>query len=635
MKAKSLKLKRLTLCAATIVLLAALTAGTALAAAGPDKTGGTKAPKYVPGDLIVKIKDGYTLEILRDLDAKFGVTSSTKVFPDSPDPRTILNELNSKLAASPENTGLRNQVQRQQELVDRLEARQKRAPQGAVAPVLDNIYLLRLPQGTDVPLAATAFKAHPAVAYAEPNYLVEAMMTPNDPYYSSSGSWGQNYPDLWGVKSINSSAAWDTTQGQGVVVAVVDTGIDYTHEDLAGNIWQNAGEQPNNGIDDDGNGYVDDVRGWDFAYGDNNPMDSFGHGSHVAGTIAAKGNNTRGVVGVAPMTKLMAVKGIAENGSGTDASMANSLVYAANNGADVLNNSWGGEGESQLITDAINYAYSHGCVVLASAGNNNDDTRNYIPANLPQVITVAASNPLDKKADFSSYGSKVDVSAPGEDILSSMPDISVIAIRSFSTRVASGYYRLDGTSMACPHAAGAAALVLANHPGLEVEQVRYILRHAADDIELGGWDMASGYGRLNAAKTLTYTNAPRLFAAITSPALDAQAAPANQDLAIAGGASGAGFSRYDLSYAAYQGSGEGAFTTIAGSRSSSPVANGTLGTFPAKSLTDGEYIVKLNVYDAAGLTQEARIHVRVKNAVTPPVLDRVLGLLFSKINKPL
>src|SRR5262249_34913430 len=154
---------------------------------------------------------------------------------------------------------------------------------------------------------------------------------PNDPYFSSSGSWGQAYGDLWGLHIIDAESAWDVTRGEGIVVAVTDTGCDYTHPDLVGRMWTNPGEIPNNGIDDDGNGFIDDVRGWAFANDDNNPMDDDGHGTHVSGTIAAAGNNGLGVVGVAWGATIMPIKGIRGNGGGTTADLAAAIEYAVDN----------------------------------------------------------------------------------------------------------------------------------------------------------------------------------------------------------------------------------------------------------------------------------------------------------------
>jgi len=163
---------------------------------------------------------------------------------------------------------------------------------------------------------AADYMKNPAVRIRGAEQKVKVQMVPTTRIMRSSNSWGQGYADLWGLKKINAAAAWDISQGEGTIVAVIDTGIDYNHEDIAANVWKNTAEIAGNGIDDDKNGYIDDTKGWDFAYGDNNPIDGNGHGTHVAGTIAAVGNNAKGIIGVAPKAKVMAVKGLDDTGSG-------------------------------------------------------------------------------------------------------------------------------------------------------------------------------------------------------------------------------------------------------------------------------------------------------------------------------
>src|SRR4029079_17313442 len=287
--------------------------------------------------------------------------------------------------------------------------------------------------------------------------------------------------------------AWDTTAGQGVIVAVVDTGVDATHPDPTHNLWVNAAEIPRNEIDDDGNGFIDDTRGWDFVNSDNDPRDGHGHGTHVSGTIAAEGNNGAGVIGVAYRATIMPVRGLDNSGNGFDSVLATAITYAANNGADIINASWGGPGSAQAIADAVSYAHSLGVAVVVAAGNDSADARNYYPAGLSKVITVAATGADDTLAYFSNFGSRIDVSAPGLDILSLAG-----AGTAMGTLVAPGYTRASGTSMAAPHVAGLAALILARYPTYTNEELRTVLRFSATD--LGGPVVypAHGYGRVNA-----------------------------------------------------------------------------------------------------------------------------------------
>ncbi|MFH1245729.1 MAG: S8 family serine peptidase, partial [Candidatus Omnitrophota bacterium] len=234
---------------------------------------------------------------------------------------------------------------------------------------------------------------------------------PDDPYYHSSGSWGQPYDDLWALKAdkLNCEPAWDISQGEGVVVAIVDSGIDYNHEDLNANIWINENEIPNNGKDDDGNGYIDDIIGWNFIDNNNDVMDTIGHGSHCAGIIAARGDNGKGIIGVAPKAKIMALKAMTGEGESTVDKVVQAIKYAADNGADIINLSWGVPtrwwSPIPSLSDVINYAYAKGCIIVCAAGNNNDDATYYPPANYTNVITVGATTQKNEKCSFSNYGS--------------------------------------------------------------------------------------------------------------------------------------------------------------------------------------------------------------------------------------
>ncbi len=379
-------------------------------------------------------------------------------------------------------------------------------------------YRISLPQGVSVEDAVARLQGNPAVRYAEPNRLVELFMDPNDPYYSSYNAWGHGYYDLWGLRKVQIGPAWDISQGQGVVVAVIDTGVDYNHHDIAPNMWLNGQEIPDNGLDDDGNGFVDDVRGWDFGASDSDPRDTEGHGTHVAGTIGAVGNNGIGVVGMAPQARIMAVKMFPDaSPSGSVEAGARGVVYAVDNGAKVINLSWGGLGTSQTLADALSYAHSLGCVSVAAAGNDNADAMLFTPASLRQVITVAASAQNDAKCAFSNHGRKIDVAAPGgeepffnqnNNILSLLSSTHVSAYNYYA--VGSSYLRLTGTSMAAPHVSGLAALILAHHPTFTNEEVRQVLRASADDAGSAGWDPYSGNGRVNAYNALQ-VDAPQVL----------------------------------------------------------------------------------------------------------------------------
>ena len=290
--------------------------------------------------------------------------------------------------------------------------------------------------------------------YAEPDFVVTAIATPNDPLY------GQ----LWGMAKINAPAAWDVSTGSaGVVVGDIDTGIDYNHPDLAANIWVNPGEIAGNGLDDDGNGYIDDIRGWDWVSNDNNPMDDHGHGTHTSGTVGARGNNGVGVTGVNWNVRIAGLKFLNAQGSGSTSNAIKALQYATGEGIRITNNSWGGGGYSQALYDAIAGARAAGGLFIAAAGNDSfdNDLLPHYPSSydLDNVIAVASTTSTDGMSSFSNYGAtSVDLGAPGSGILSTTPG--------------NGYQSWSGTSMATPHVAGGAALLWAAKPGWTFAQIR-------------------------------------------------------------------------------------------------------------------------------------------------------------------
>jgi len=448
--------------------------------------------------------------------------------------------------------------------------------------------------------------------------------TPNDPFYQSQGSWGQGYDDLWGIKKINSDSAWSVTTGSdNVVVAVIDTGIDMNHEDLKENMWVNVDEIPDNGIDDDNNGYIDDYQGWDFGFttksddDDNDPMDDNSHGTHVAGTIAAVGNNNIGVVGVNWKTKLMPIKVFNSSGSGNSFDIAKAHIYAADNGAHISSNSYGGPFISAIQEDALKYAHEKGMTIVVAAGNSNKDALNYQPALSDYVITVGATDSYDSRASFSNRGEKIDVVAPGVDILSTKSSQATICS---STTINSNYCRLSGTSMSTPHVSGLAALILANNSSLTNEEIRQLLRIGAKDIGDEGKDKYFGYGRIDATNSLLKSSEKPIAPIITNVKSRTEIS-GQTTLVIEGSVSGSNFSNYKIEAAKYDyilKPYSGGYTmaemrsptdwnTLAGPYNT-PVTSGALASIDLTRLNDGFYTFRVSAEDNLGNIYQYQIH---------------------------
>jgi subtilisin family serine protease len=365
----------------------------------------------------------------------------------------------------------------------------------ATVPSLDQV---RLPAGTSVDDAVRAYASDPDVLYAEPNYLVHAVALPNDPRFGEM--WDlHNTGQSGGVPDadIDAPEAWDLTTGDAsVVVAVIDTGMDYTHPDLAPNMFHNTPECVPNGLDDDGNGWVDDCYGIDTFYDDGDPSDAAhdDHATHVAGTIGARGNNAIGVTGINWDVRILSCKFL-DRGSGATADAVRCLDYVAlmkDRGVNIVatNNSWGGTGFSQALLDAIDAQRARGILFVAAAGNAGTDSSGFFPSGfyLPNVVTVAATTRTDTLATYSNRGPRiVHLGAPGSEILSTIPSV--------------GYAAFNGTSMAAPHVTGVAALAKAQDPGRDWRAIRNLLLAGGDPIPALTDTTVTGR-RLNAHGTL-------------------------------------------------------------------------------------------------------------------------------------
>ncbi len=308
-----------------------------------------------------------------------------------------------------------------------------------------------------------ALRQRPDVRYAEPNYVVEAGLTPNDPDYSDVNL-------VYAPQVINAENAWNVTTGDpNLIVAVLDTGISQTHPEFSGRL----------------------VFPYDFVNNDSDPADDEGHGTHVAGIIAAAMNNNQGNTGISPSVKIMPLKVLDQTGYGSWVKVADGLIYATDHGAKVVNMSLGSTGTSYLMTDAVSYAYGHGVVMVASSGNNGMN-QNFYPAYYNEVIAVGATDYYDTWWTLSNYGSYIEVTAPGDTVWSTW-------WRSYDPNT---YQYLSGTSMAAPHVAGLAALIISAHPTFSVDDVRAIIRQTAVDKGAAGFDIYYGHGRIDAGAAL-------------------------------------------------------------------------------------------------------------------------------------
>jgi thermitase len=346
------------------------------------------------------------------------------------------------------------------------------------------ILSLAVPAGSELATVAE-LRRRPDVAFAEPDYRAQAADVPDDP------AW----PRQWSLAQIGLPAAWRVTTGRAdIIIALIDSGLYLGHPDLALKLWVNEDEIPGNWLDDDANGQVDDIYGWHFyqqwtpggyvSAGNANLRDDFGHGTHVAGIAAAAANNGIGIAGVAWGARVMPVKVLDEYGNGWYSDIAAGIVYAADNGAKIINLSLGGAPASQTLCEAAAYAQQRGVLLVAATGNGGDPV--FYPAACDGVLAVAATDQAARRAAFANFGPQVDLAAPGVDIYSTWPWLE-------------GYFTKSGTSMATPHVAGVAALVWSRWPAWTNVAVSRQITETAIDVDAAGWDAYTGWGLLAAA----------------------------------------------------------------------------------------------------------------------------------------
>lgn len=394
----------------------------------------------------------------------------------------------------------------------------------SLVPDLEHV---KLPKGLSVRDAVINYMADPNVEYAEPNYIRRSATTiSNDLYFGQQWALRNTGSFAGGTSGADMKAAdaWDISRTTGAIIAVVDTGIDYNHVDLVGNMYINPSESLNS-IDDDGNGKIDDWRGWNFVSNTNDPMDDNGHGTHVSGIVGATGDNGIGVSGVLWRVKIMPLKILDSRGDGTVANSVAAIQYAISKGARIINASYSGSDYSSAEYDAINAANTSGALLIAAASNgdndglgvNNDHSPQY-PASysLANIISVAATDQNDKRATFSNFGlTSVHVAAPGVYILSTVPQGTSFGLCTGSPYP--GYDFCAGTSMATPHVSAMAGLLYSYYTNFTHAQIRAtVLRYVDLLPTLQGWIQTGG--RVNAYRAISSLLSPSaLTATATSP----------------------------------------------------------------------------------------------------------------------
>ncbi len=472
-----------------------------------------------------------------------------------------------------------------------------------------------------VPIIAGAAVAVLLLAISADEPLVQERV-PNDPYLYSKGSWKQAHLDQWGHWKVGltpmgtGKSAWDIETGESnsVIVAFIDSGLDYIHPEIARrNVWINRKEIPGNGIDDDDNGYRDDLIGWNFIDKNNNPWDNDGHGTFTAGMVAARTNNGEGIVGINRAVKIMPLRALNFLGRGKVSDMVEAIVYAADNGARIVNVSIEQleHEKSRALQWAVDYAHKKGVLIVVASGNQGRDTATISPSGLKRVLTVAATDTQDKRMGFSNWGKFIRIAAPGEDILSLRARKTDLLAMAGSKEYKAGraflgpdnkYYHATGTSFAATYVTGVASLILAKHPRRTNVQVERMLLMSADDVESPGWDQLTGYGRLNARKALQADPDYYLYAEIHKVAPGREAG--RTVVQVFGTIMGSHLGSYHLEV----GQGENPTTwRKAGQVVGIPVEDGQIGTFTQADFgSAGRWTIRLVAQDTKGKQRESR-----------------------------
>ena len=462
---------------------------------------------------------------------------------------------------------------------------------------------------------AVALVLAPAAASAQ-------AMAPNDPFFASSGAWGQAFRDQWALQRIgfapigSGASAWDVETGASrpVIVAVLDTGLDYLHPDLhPRTVWRNPSPRKAG----DPSGYADDLMGWNFVDGSSNPWDDDGHGTFVAGLIGATANNARGIAGINWNARIMPLKVMNVFGKGRAFDLARAIVYAADNGARVINLSVEGQQLTRTEQRAIDAAHAKGALIVVAAGNEGVDASDRAPASFERVLAVGAVDTNDRRPGFSNWGRHVRMVAPGVDILSLRARRSDFMLLTGARGYKAGQsfvgagaqlMRASGTSFAAPMVSAVASLIWAKYPGLTNVQVERMLLMSADDVDAPGWDLQTGYGRLNARRALTAAPDRYLYSELH------RLAAAREDnravIQVLGTVAGSDLKSYTIELG--QGEAPAQWKTVGAPRVQ-PVERGLLGTIPTQEITArGLWTVRVVARDGGGASRESRSPLSIK-----------------------
>ncbi|MDP7015165.1 MAG: S8 family peptidase, partial [Pirellulaceae bacterium] len=450
----------------------------------------------------------------------------------------------------------------------------------------------------------------------------------DDPLFHSKGTWGEDFHDQWALRRVGfrdgADNLWptDLDKVKTCTVAVIGSGVDWTHPELLGQMWVNSGEDPYNGVDDDGNGFVDDQFGWNFREDNAAVIDRGGHDTHISGVIAARTGNGRGIAGVTPTARIMALKVANYRAQANSVDISSAILYAVDNGARVINISYGGDQPAAIEQRAIDYAVTKGVLVVVAAGNKGKDAQQQALVSCRGVLTVAGTTTEDKRATFSNWGRPVDLAAPAMDILGLRARRTDFLLylgegdEESQYRNGAGivgksrqYYRASGTSFAAPLVSGVAALLFSTQPQLSAEQVRRMLIMSADDIEGPGWDLYTGAGILNAAAALKADPKHFLFARVSE--IKAVRRDGKIQVDVFGQAEGSQFIERRLQFAFGATPQDDAWRTV--STSKRPQPGGVLGSIPTEVFNRrGTWSVRILSLEKGAAVREGRATLNIQ-----------------------